>query len=204
VSVRVPRQQRSRDSLERVLAAGIDVLAEHGWEGFTIARVASAADASVGLIYGRFKNKDALFAAIHERFMSEVEAAQAANFAGRPSASTDEVVRGAVDAVAASFSFNAAVLRVAMLRSAVDQAVAARGHRAIADLAQRFEGALLQRRADFVHEEPDVAVKICFRMVFATLSRRVMFGPLLDSEAEPDWDRTVGELGSACVGLLLR
>jgi AcrR family transcriptional regulator len=205
VSVRAPRQQRSRDSLERILAAGIEVLADGGWEGFTVARVAAAADASVGMIYGRFDNKDALFEAIHDRFMTEVEAVQAASFdsATWNEAGTEEVIRRAVDAVGAAFSYNAAVLRVAMLRSAVDQTVSARGRRAIADLVHRFEGALLERRADFAHPDPDVAVKVCFRMVFATLSRRTMFGPLLDAETDPSWDETVRELGSACVGLLL-
>jgi AcrR family transcriptional regulator len=202
--VRTPRQQRSRDSLERVITAGIDVLAAEGWEGFTIARVAAAADASVGLIYGRFHNKDALFEAIHDRFMSEVEALHAQGFE-RPDAeqTTAQVIRHAVDALAAGFSYNPAVLRVAMLRAAVDQTVYERGHRAMADLAHRFENAMLERREDFKHPEPEVAVKICFRMVFATLSRRITLGPVLDEEDDPGWDRTVHELGSACVGLLL-
>ena len=203
--VRTPRQQRSRDSLERVISAGIDVLAAEGWEGFTIARLAAAADASVGLIYGRFHNKDALFEAIHDRFMTEVEAVHAQGFEHSASkqATTAQVIRDAVDALAAGFSYNPAVLRVAMLRAAVDPTVHDRGHRAMADLAHRFENALLERRADFEHPDPEVAVKICFRMVFATLSRRITFGPTLDDEDDPGWDRTVHELGSACVGLLL-
>jgi len=202
--VRTSRQQRSRDSLERVITAGIDVLAAEGWEGFTIARVAAAADASVGLIYGRFHNKDALFEAIHDRFMSEVEALHAKGFE-HPDAqlTTAQVIRHSVDALAAGFSYNPAVLRVAMLRAAVDPTVQDRGHRAVTDLAHRFENALLERRGDFTHADPEVAVKICFRMVFATLSRRITLGPTLDDEADPSWDRTVHELGSACVGLLL-
>jgi AcrR family transcriptional regulator len=205
VSVRVPRQQRSRDSLERVLAAGIEVLAEHGWEGFTVARVAGAAGASVGLIYSRFDSKDALFEAIHDRFMTDLETLQAERFdrAAWTQASTEQVIRDAVDAVAASFHVNAAVLRVSMLRAAVDETISARGHRALTDLATRFEQALLERRADFAHPDPEVAVQVCFRMVFATLSRRTAFGPTVDTEDDPSWERTVHELGSACVGLAL-
>jgi AcrR family transcriptional regulator len=203
--VRAPQQQRSRDSLERVLAAGIDVLAEEGWEGFTVARVATAAGASVGLIYGRFDNKDALFGAIQDRFMADVESLHAERFQGPDweRATADQIIRKAVDAVAAGFSYNPSVLRVSMLRAAVDSTVYDRGHRAMADLSQRFENALLARRRDFTHPDPEIAVKVCFRMVFATLSRRIMFGPTLDGEDDPGWDRTVHELGSACVGLLL-
>jgi AcrR family transcriptional regulator len=203
--VRVPRQQRSRDSLERVLAAGIDVLANEGWEGFTIAAVGKAAGVSVGMIYGRFENKDALFEAIHERFMSQIETLHVEGFdaAGWDELPTDQVIRRAVDVVAASFAFNAAMLRAAMLRSAVDDRIRKRGHRAIADLSRRFETALLERRADFSHPEPRLAVEVCFRMVFATLSRRTMFGPTFESSVELGWDRLVHELGAACVALLL-
>jgi AcrR family transcriptional regulator len=203
--VRAPRQQRSRDSLERVLAAGVDVLANDGWEGFTIAAVAETAGVSVGMIYGRFENKDALFEAINDRFMSEVEALVVGGFEepGWNDLPTEQVIRKAVDVVAASFSFNADMLRVSMLRSAVDDRVRSRGHRAIADLSRRFETSLLDRRADFSHPEPRIAVEVCFRMVFATLSRRTMFGPTFESSVELAWDRLVHELGSACVALVL-
>lgn len=203
--VRAPRQQRSRDSLERVLVAGIELLADEGWEGFTIAAVAKAAGVSVGMIYGRFENKDALFEAINDRFMSEIETLHVEAFedAGWSELPTEQVIRKAVDAVADSFSFNTGMLRVAMLRSAVDDRVRHRGHSAIADLSRRFEAALLDRRADFSHPEPRIAVQVCFRMVFATLSRRVTFGPTFESSVELAWPQLVHELGSACVALCL-
>jgi AcrR family transcriptional regulator len=203
--VRAPRQRRSRDSLERVLSAGIDVLAREGWEGFTIAAVAKAAGVSVGMIYGRFENKDALFEAIHDRFMAQVETLHVEGFedAAWDELPTDQVIRKAVDVVAASFALNAAMLRVAMLRAAVDDRIRRRGHSAIADLSRRFETSLLDRRGDFSHPEPRLAVEVCFRMVFATLSRRTMFGPTFESSVELAWDRLVHELGSACVALLL-
>src|SRR5262249_40022319 len=153
-------------------------------------RVAAAAGASVGLIYGRFDSKDALFEAIHDRFMSEVEAVHASRF-DRPdwaSASTEQVIRDAVDAVSASFHVNAAVLRVSMLRAAVDETISARGHRALVDLAARFETTLLERRGDFAHPDPEIAVQVCFRMVFATLSRRIAFGPTVETEDDPSWE----------------
>jgi AcrR family transcriptional regulator len=183
----------------------VEVLAADGWEGFTIAAVAKAAGVSVGMIYGRFENKDALFEAIHERFMSEIETLHVAAFdsAGWDKLSTEQVIRTAVEAVASSFSFNVGMLRVAMLRSAVDDRVRSRGHRAIADLSNRFESALLARRSDFTHSDPHLAVQVCFGMVFATLSRRTTFGPTFESSVELGWDRLVHELASACVALLL-
>jgi AcrR family transcriptional regulator len=205
VGTKVPRQQRSRDSLERVLMAGIDVLARDGWDGFTVAAVAKAAGVSVGMIYGRFENKDALFEAIHDRFMSEIETLHVDSFdqPGWDELPTEQVIRKAVQGVADSFSFNVGMLRAAMLRSAVDDAIKSRGHRAIADLSERFEAALLERRADFTHPEPRIAAQVCFRMVFATLSRRTVFGPTFESSVELGWPQLVHELGSSCVALCL-
>jgi AcrR family transcriptional regulator len=202
---KAPRQQRSRDSLERVLTAGVDVLAKEGWEGFTVAAVAKAAGVSVGMIYGRFENKDALFEAIHERFMSEIETLHIGVFdePGWDELTTEQVIRRAVDVVADSFSFNVGMMRAAMLRSAVDDGIKSRGHRAIADLSERFEAALLERRADFTHPEPRIAAQVCFRMVFATLSRRTVFGPTFESSVELAWPQLVHELGSSCVALCL-
>src|SRR5436305_2025149 len=70
--VRAPQQQRSRESLERVLRAAEKLLAKRGYEGFTIAEVSRDADLSVGSVYGRFESKDALIYAIHARMLSRM------------------------------------------------------------------------------------------------------------------------------------
>src|SRR3954447_4925785 len=70
--VRPPQQRRSRESLERVLTAGERVLADNGYEGFTIGEVSRRAKVSVGSVYGRFDNKEALIHAIHARMMERL------------------------------------------------------------------------------------------------------------------------------------
>ena len=57
--LRPPQQRRSRESLERILRAGADVLADRGYDGFTIGEVSRKAKVSVGSVYGRFESKDA-------------------------------------------------------------------------------------------------------------------------------------------------
>jgi hypothetical protein len=78
-----------------------------------------------------------------------------------------------------------------------------RGRRAIAELARRFQSALLERRAEFNHSDPQIAIEVCFRMVFATLSRQTMFGATFESSVEVGRDRLVRDLGLACVALLM-
>lgn len=54
------KQSRSRESLQRLLTAAVEVLNERGLEGATIPRIAARADLSPGAVYRRFPDKDAL------------------------------------------------------------------------------------------------------------------------------------------------
>ena len=58
-----PQQERSRRTLEKLLAATTEMLEQHGLEGATIPRIAAQAGVSVGSVYRRFEDKDALFRA---------------------------------------------------------------------------------------------------------------------------------------------
>jgi hypothetical protein len=48
-----------------------------------------------------------------------------------------------------------------------------------------------------------MAVDVAFRIVYATLSRRVMSGPLFESHRAIEWDDLVRELGRALTRYLL-
>lgn len=63
----LPVQRRSRESLERVLAAAESLLAARLFEQVTIADVARRARVAVGSIYLRFPGKDALLPALFQR-----------------------------------------------------------------------------------------------------------------------------------------
>ncbi len=69
------QQDRSRAMRGRILKAAETVFAEKGYEGARIADIAKAAKCSVGAVYFRFKNKDALFFAIAESFAEDVRGA---------------------------------------------------------------------------------------------------------------------------------
>jgi AcrR family transcriptional regulator len=69
-----PRQARSRATVEAVLAAGAQVLIEHGYEKATTARIAERAGVSVGSLYQYYPNKEALVAALIERHADEIVA----------------------------------------------------------------------------------------------------------------------------------
>lgn len=87
------QQERSRVTRERLLAAAEKVFAEKGYDGAKLADIAAEAGVSVGAVYFRFKDKDALFQAIAETFTEETRARLDQFVLTSRSASTEEVVR---------------------------------------------------------------------------------------------------------------
>jgi AcrR family transcriptional regulator len=58
-----PQQERSRESLRKLLKATTEVLGQHGVERTTIPRIAQHAGLTPGAVYRRFRDKDALLEA---------------------------------------------------------------------------------------------------------------------------------------------
>src|SRR5881392_3987132 len=59
-----PQQERSRESLRKLLKAAAEVLGQHGVQGTTIPRIAQHAGLTPGAVYRRFPDKDALLEAV--------------------------------------------------------------------------------------------------------------------------------------------
>lgn len=70
--VKRPMQQRSQQTLERILEAAEERIGEVGFDKATVADIAKLADSSVGSFYTRFKDKDALLRVLLDRFVEEV------------------------------------------------------------------------------------------------------------------------------------
>ena len=72
VTRRDPKQQRSRRTVEDVLAAVPLVAKRHGAQAITTNRIAEAAGVSVGSLYQYFPDKRAIFTALHDQHVDEV------------------------------------------------------------------------------------------------------------------------------------
>ena len=64
---KLPRQERSRFTVEAILTAAERVVAEHGVEGATTNRIAEVAGVSIGSLYQYFPNKAALVQIVRKR-----------------------------------------------------------------------------------------------------------------------------------------
>src|SRR6266540_4026301 len=67
-----PRQKRSLETVDAILAATAQVLVRHGYEGANTNRIAEAAGVSVGSLYQYFPSKEALVTALIERHMESM------------------------------------------------------------------------------------------------------------------------------------
>jgi AcrR family transcriptional regulator len=70
----VPRQARSRETLTRLLDAAEAVLAGSGLDAATVPAIAQRAGLSVGAVYRRFPDKDALLREVYFRMFARMRA----------------------------------------------------------------------------------------------------------------------------------
>jgi AcrR family transcriptional regulator len=204
-SLRPPQQSRSRASLDRVLQAGQELLVEKGFDGFTVQEVSKRAKVSIGSIYARAPNKDALVFAVYDYAVAELrDERQMFDDPTRwEGLSFEDLVRAGVRETAETMLRHEPVLRVIMTRAAIDAGVRERGAQQIYDVARQWEELVLSRRDEIAHPDPELAVEIAFRMFYAALVRRISFGPDFGVYRQIDGDETlIEEMGAAATAYL--
>lgn len=197
-----PQQKRTRDSLERLMAAGLDVLADDGWEAFTIAAVAKKADVGTASIYRRFSDKDAFKLALHRSFSDQISASWLPAFRSlaRTDLDLETLVRRLIDALASSFRDNERVMAAIVRGAIADPRLRVVGDREIRALALEFEDALLAHRDQFGAVDPERAVAVSFQVSFDSFNRLLLFGG--QAHPELDWEDLTDELSRMTLAYL--
>lgn len=162
-TVRPPLQARSRDSWERVLQVGLDLLETDGYDGFTIGEICRRAKVSAPSIYARVDGRSELFLAVYEVGMRGVAKTEIAELA--VSGST---VEGVTCALANVFAEHSALLRAVIARAAEDPALLAIG--------ARISRAVVVRFSDAITGVPAERSRMLMRTVYAECSFRAMYG----------------------------
>ena len=70
---RVPTQERAQVTVEAMLDAAVRLLKQEGASSITTNRIAETAGVSIGSVYQYFPNKRAIFIALHERHIRQVD-----------------------------------------------------------------------------------------------------------------------------------
>jgi len=178
MTYRPPRQQRSQESLERILDAAESLIRDRGFDSMTIAEVVQRSDSSVGSLYARFGNKLALLRAVQVRYHSRVESGIAAEFGvDRPRDETLEAAVARIVRVLSDYLLSEPELYRAFVVGAVfDSQVRAQGERANAKRRDAVARVLMDHSEEIKHPEPDVAVRWAYSNCMAVLRERITYG----------------------------
>jgi AcrR family transcriptional regulator len=175
--ISAPRQARSRATWARVLDAGVALLAEGGYEALTIGAVCERASATPPSVYARAGNKDGLLLAVYTHAMAQItRTAIHPDDGSWDGLSAPATVARAVEALGQTWLDNAALLRPIVHRAAHDAEIFRRGSQASREEAHAFRTVL--QRAGVAAPEADA----CFRVVYAALVQRVMYGEGFESD----------------------
>ena len=173
-----PQQERSRESLRKLLKAATEVLGQHGVEGTTIPRIAQHAGLTPGAVYRRFRDKDELIETailgILERQDERVKAGMTPEMAAR--IPLDVFAEQIIGGMVVSYRANAALLRA--LRQFVQGQANTAFVKKVAKLEVRTYERLMDRilagRTDIRHPNPRIAVSLGLMMVISTLYELVV------------------------------
>lgn len=164
----------------------MDLFAERGWDGLTIAEVCRRAEVSAPSIYARVDGKAGLFRAAHERWLRDMEESEATIATRLEQEELDGADRAA-HLMAELYDANASVLRAVIDRSVHDDELRARGAAA--------SRALVARVADILPLEGSRAAETS-EALYAACVLRVLVGD--------DFLRASGEELDAFVARLRR
>lgn len=109
---RKPQQQRSHAMVERIIAAGQAVLLRDGYSGFSTNRVAAQADISPGSLYQYFSDKQAILAAVVDRYSDELSTQLAAVLTTHLDKPGPALIRATLDALMDVLAENVEFLRL--------------------------------------------------------------------------------------------
>ena len=94
---RRPTQRRARQTVEAVLDAVVRILKREGAGAITTNRIAEVAGVSIGSVYQYFPDKEAIFAALHERHVQEIDRMVHTVLVEHAASSLEEFVREMVE-----------------------------------------------------------------------------------------------------------
>ena len=189
--VRPPKQERSRKTLRRIVAAARQIIAEEGVEAATVSRVVQRAGSSVGSFYARFEGKEDLLRYLEERVWTVARERWDEAMASR--SWEDLELEGVVRSVTGMLV--TLELEDADARRALEQDGAGAGEEAArfhAHVEADVRELLLGRRDRIGHPRPERAVSVAYRWAVGGI-RQLLAPGGTDGGAELDADAVVEE-----------
>ena len=175
---KMPRQKRSRESLERLLDAAEDQIRVEGLESLTINSVVSRVGLSVGAFYARFPDKTALLHAAQDRFHNRLEPVIRAEMLEEAGACATlaQAVEAAVEVLIRHVAGERELSRAFMMMSVFDEVLRARGEAVNRFRRETLVEVLMPHRAEIGHPDPKLAIDVAYGVYAAVVRGRLIFG----------------------------
>ncbi len=165
--------------MHRLLDAAEDLLREEGVEGATLRAIADRAGVSVGIVYRRFRDKDAVLRAVYMRFFEAIDAGnrRALARAAQQTATTEQILTMVVRGIADGYRTHRDLVRALVLyaRTHPDAKFRNRARALNAVAYKRIQQLLLARRRRILHNNPKKAVAFAVSVVATMLQERILF-----------------------------
>jgi AcrR family transcriptional regulator len=142
---RVPKQRRARQTVEAVLDAVMRILKREGSGAVTTNRIAEVAGVSIGSVYQYFPDKRAIFTALHQRHIDQIDRLVQTELVEHATSSIEEFVRAMIEAMVEAHAADPEFYELLMTEVP---------HRAggTRDFAVRLHGAFLLAISSRAHE----------------------------------------------------
>ena len=176
--IHAPKQARSQQSMRRLIDAAREILNEDGLEAATIPRIAERAGLSVGSVYRRFPDKDALLREIClQYFFDKHEFLSLMADQIPPEASLADIIDGMAQGMMRSFLQDAGLMRATFFysREQAEPKMRQKIERAGKRTFELVVGILLSRRDQIGHPDPETAAQMSITLMLATIREIVLF-----------------------------
>ncbi len=198
---RKPQQGRSKASLERMLAAGRELMLERGSEEFTLQEVSERGQVSIGSIYLRFESKDNLVRGVIAEALEVLtrDEDELMDRLGRECPDLASFVPAYVEGYAEVLRRHAPLLRLTMERASTDPLVSAPGKESALRAETKATNAMLAHAGEFGGADAKVKAQSAYHIVFATLARQLSLGSSGEAVHDYDWNLLKRELARMCL-----
>ncbi len=202
--IRPPRQARTHQSLERLLDVAEMLLLDKSFDDIHIRDLAVRADTSVAAFYRRFKDKDGLLHALHERRCEEAFATadDALDPARWQDADIAEILSTIFPFLIEVMQPNESLYRAIYQRAISDELMRERAIKLNRYVMVGISDLLMARIDEIGHPNPAAAISFALTQVVALLVQQYTVG-LRDMAPVPLSDEMIAdELVSSCLSYL--
>ncbi len=200
-----PIQNRSRETASAIVDAAARLLRERPTEDHSIADIAAEAGISVGGFYARFKTKPALLRTLHQHVLDDCRQAldQAMDRVAAPEVSAAVTVRAYVEAVVTKFIEHRITIRNIRARAQAGDGLLGRQVRSFnGHVHGRLRAALLARRRQIRHPNPEFAINFGLFLVSAGAREAILSGALESYPIRVDPPLLIDQLTKAYLAFL--